>query len=93
MIATMATRWRLKEVLERCNVTPYKLSELTKGRLSRTSIYTLTNTDSPKAVQLETLDAIVTALRSLGHDVTFNDLLEYQRDMTPLFDSTSGGAA
>jgi hypothetical protein len=93
MIETMSVKWRLKEVLTRHEVTPYELSKLTKGRLSRTSVYGLATTDSPKHVQLESLDAIIDAMATLGHEVTFNDLFERQRDMTPLFDTTSGGAA
>lgn len=85
----MGTRWRLKEVLEARGITGYRLAKTTKGRLSKTQIYTLLNTERPGALYLDTLDTLIDALAELGHEVTYNDLLEYQHG---LFDS-SGGAA
>lgn len=47
--------------------------------MSRNSIYGLVAEEPPKAVYLETIDAILTALRELtGDEVKITDLLEYE---------------
>lgn len=78
--------WKLKEVLEQHGVSGYRLAQLTKGKLSKTSIYGLT-TKQPARLELASIDAIITALRSDGHDVDIADLLEYQPDMNALFET------
>lgn len=78
-------RWKLKETLKSKGVSPYRLSQLTEGRLSKTSVYGLT-TKQPARLELATIDAIITALRDDGHDVDIDDLLEYGREQTPLFE-------
>jgi len=86
----MGTRWRLKEVCEARGITGYRLAKTTQGRLSKTQIYSLLNTERPGTVYLDTLDTLIDALAELGHEISYNDLFVYERG---LFDSTSGGGA
>jgi len=78
-IFDMATTWKLRDYLHDRRIRPAKLANLLEGRMSRTSIYTLVAEVPPKAIYLETLDAILPALRELtGEDVQVSDLLEYE---------------
>ena len=73
---TYTTQWKLKTFLDAHGITPYKLSKLTHGKLSRTSVYSLSS-DRVEAVKLDSLAAIIPALSELtGRQVTVSDLLE-----------------
>lgn len=75
----MATTWKLRDYLHDRRIRPAKLATLLEGRMSRNSIYGLVGEEPPKAVYLETIDAIIPALRELtGEDVQVSDLLEYE---------------
>ena len=70
-------RWRVGQFLEQHGITPYKLSEETKGKISRNAIYEIARADT-KQVKLETLDTLITTLRAMtGKPVALTDLLEY----------------
>lgn len=74
----MATTWKLRDYLYDHKIKPAKLATHLQGRVSRTAIYGLVAAEPPKAIYLETLDAVLPALRELtGEDVQVSDLLEY----------------
>ena len=72
---------KLKEFLEQRGITVYKLAQQTEGRLSRTSLYSLTSeTSPPKGLLFETLDVLIPTLREMtGENVQIGDLLEYEK--------------
>ena len=73
-------KWRVGGLLEQNSVTAYRLSEETRGRISRNAIYEITRADT-KQVKLETL---ITVLHRLtGKRYTVGDLLEYVDDTEP----------
>lgn len=73
-------RWKLGNFLEQHKITPYRLSEETRGRISRNAIYEIARSDT-KQVKFETLDVLITVLRHLtGARVELSDLLEYVPD-------------
>lgn len=78
----MATIWKLRELIDKHNVTPNALSERTRGRLSRNAVYHLASTkQAPKRLEVGTFDALIPALRELtGEPVEVADLLEYRPD-------------
>ena len=70
-------RVSLDAFLKRHNLTPYRLTQETRGRVARGSIYALTHGDEVKRVDLATLSEVMRALTRLtGQAVTPNDLLE-----------------
>ena len=74
----MAVRWKLKGYLDQHGITAYRLAQETHGELSQTGVYRLLS-DELGGVRFESLNAVLKALRTLtGHEVTPNDLLEYQ---------------
>ena len=51
------------------------------NKMSRTAVYGLVQEDQPKAVYLETLNAVLPALRELtGEEVDVSDLIAYEPD-------------
>lgn len=75
MNTAMPTRFKLDKFLNQHQITVYNLAKHTKGKLSRTSLYNLTN--EPKAIQLSTLDVLIDTLsRITGENVQFDDLFE-----------------
>jgi DNA-binding Xre family transcriptional regulator len=80
----MATTWKLRDYLHERRIKPAALARKMDGKMSRTAVYGLVQVEPPKAVYLETLDAVLPALRELtGEDVTPNDLFEYVPDPEP----------
>lgn len=70
-------RWKLKDFLDAHNLSAYQLVDKAHGRLSRTGVYRLTDSDV-SGVRFESLAAIIPALRELtGEEVEVGDLLEY----------------
>lgn len=75
---TMAVHWKLQELLDNHDLTAYRLSEATAGRLSRNAVYNLTS-GAPTSVNFATLDALLTALRALtGTPLGVADLIEFR---------------
>ena len=75
----MPTRWKLDSFLKAHDITVYALAQKTEGRLTRTTLYNLTN-KRPKRIEIETLDVLIPVLTGLtGKEVTVHDLLEYER--------------
>lgn len=68
-------RWKLKEVLEDNNVTPYRL--MVESGLANTTIYRLTN-NKTDSVQGPVLDKILNALYKLtGKRIGVGDVLKH----------------
>jgi DNA-binding Xre family transcriptional regulator len=71
--AMPSLRWKLKELLDQNEVSAYSIAKDTG--LSLPSIYRLTNNHA-RSVQLDTLEAIMTALeKRTGKSVKLTDLL------------------
>lgn len=82
----MATTWKLKSFLEAHNLNANAVSERTKGKLSRNSLYNLLKSN-PRSVRLDTLDTLIPTLEAMtGRSVSVTDLLEYE----PLEDDLDG---
>ena len=80
----MATTWKLRDYLHERRIKPAALAKKMDGKMSRTAVYGLVQLEQPKAVYLETLNAVLPALRELtGKEVTPNDLLEFTPDPEP----------
>lgn len=72
--------WRLSAILEENSITPYRLAEEVRGRVSRNSIYAIANAKTER-VDLSTLSALLDGLRKLtGKSYSVGDLLEYHPD-------------
>ncbi|MDQ3397545.1 MAG: helix-turn-helix transcriptional regulator [Deinococcota bacterium] len=73
-------RWKLKQYLEKHNLTAYRLAQTlgTRGRMP--TIYRLAREgEEPSRVDLPTLANVIDGLRELtGEDVQVSDLLEYE---------------
>lgn len=78
----MPTRIRLKEILQTRGVTIYALQKRTEQqgtRISYQALHALVHNPAPDSVRLNTLNAIIKALRSLTKEhITISDLLEYK---------------
>jgi DNA-binding Xre family transcriptional regulator len=75
-MAVMPIRWKLKEYLAAHNITPYRLMK--ESGLAQGTVYRIVNGEA-RGVDTATLDAALTALRSLtGKPVGVQDLLEYE---------------
>ena len=69
-------RWTIKPLLERHNITPYRLMKETE--LSQGTVYRLVNGET-RSLNVDTLDHVMTALRRLtGERVEIADLLVYE---------------
>lgn len=76
-------KWRLKEFLDEHGLSTYQLVDKAHGKLSRTGVYRLTDSDL-SGVRFESLAAIIPALRELtGEEVQVGDLLEYTGPPAP----------
>lgn len=72
--------WRVGELLEQNGITAYKLSDATKGQVSRNTVYKIANAKTER-VDLTTLSALLSALNKLtGHNYQVGDLLQYIPD-------------
>jgi|GEM_PF-6618007 len=68
----------LDKLLEKHDLTVYRLAQRTKGRLSRTQIYNLVNKELSR-IEFETLDVLITETRKLtGAPITIQDILSYR---------------
>lgn len=77
----MATTWKLRDYLHERRIKPAALAKKMNGKMSRTAIYGLVQLEQPKAVYLETLNAVLPALRELtGEKVAVDDLITYEPD-------------
>ncbi len=76
----MALAWKVKEFLEIHGISAYRLMK--EAGLAQGTAYRLANNQAG-GLSLETLDAVIEALRRLtGKRVLLTDLLEYQEDET-----------
>jgi DNA-binding Xre family transcriptional regulator len=70
----MAMTWKLKECLDRHDITPYRLAK--ESGLALSTVYSLTNTQ-PERLDMNSLDAIMGTLEKItGRPVALTDLLE-----------------
>lgn len=77
----MPTTWKLRDYLHERRIKPATLARKMDGKMSRTAVYGLVQLEPPKAVYLETLNAMLPALRAItGEEVKVSDLLEYEPD-------------
>lgn len=77
------TSWRLREFLDVHGLSAYAVVQATNGRLAANTVYALAS-GKTRQVELNTLDAVITALRALTEiDVTPSDLLFYQDGAQP----------
>ncbi len=77
----MATTWKLRDYLHERRIKPAALAKKMDGKMSRTAVYGLVQLEQPKAVYLETLNAVLPALRELtGEEVEVDDLITYEPD-------------
>ena len=83
--ARMGTTWKLRDYLHDRRIKPAALARAMDGKMSRTAVYGLVQAAPPKAIYLETLDAVLPALREItGEDVEIGDLLEYVGPPAPM---------
>jgi hypothetical protein len=79
----MPTRLKIKSILERHSVSIYALQKKTEEqgrRISYQALHALVNNPEPHSIRLNTLDAVLLALRDLTNEkLTICDLLEYER--------------
>jgi DNA-binding Xre family transcriptional regulator len=76
----MPMRWKLDAFLKAHNITVYALAKKTEGKLTRTTLYNLTNKPQ-KRIELETLNVLIPTLsKMLGKQVKLDDLLDYADD-------------
>jgi DNA-binding Xre family transcriptional regulator len=74
----MALVWRVKEFMEAHGISAYRLMK--EAGIAQGTAYRLAN-NKAGGLSLETLDAVIAALRRLtGKQVLLADLLEYQED-------------
>lgn len=74
----MALKWKVKEFLEGHGISAYRLMK--EASLAQGTAYRLAN-DQANGLNLETLDAVIGALRRLtGKRVILADLLEYREE-------------
>lgn len=86
----MATTWKLRDYLHERRIKPATLARQMGGKMSRTAVYGLVQVNQPKAVYLETLDAVLPALRQLtGEEVEIGDLINYEPDPEGTDDQSS----
>ncbi|WP_083939272.1 helix-turn-helix domain-containing protein [Deinococcus apachensis] len=70
--------WQLKHLLEQEGITPYRLSQLLDGQVSRNTIYALARGKSER-VDLSVLNAVISQLRRMtGRQIDVSDLLYYK---------------
>lgn len=75
---TAGMRWQLRELLERHDLTAYRLVQQLKGTMNAGSVYALARGETER-VSLATLGHLLAALEALtGTRYTVADLLAYQ---------------
>lgn len=75
---TAGVRWQLRQLLERHDLTPYRLAQQLRGKLSQGSVYALARGETTR-VDLSTIGDVLAALEELtGQRYTVADLLAYQ---------------
>lgn len=73
----MPIHWKFDDLLEQHDITAYRVAKEAEGSLSMGAVYRLSNKEITR-FDASSLDAIITALRSLtGHELTVCDLIEY----------------
>ena len=75
--------WKLPEVLEKEQITPYRLHKTVNelGTKATTNTIYKWSKELPSYVTIEHFTGIISALRELtGKEITANDLLEYDPD-------------
>lgn len=73
---SVPVHWTVKPILERHNITPYRLMK--ESGLAQGTVYRLVRGDT-KSLNAETLDRVMVALRRLtGEDLDVADLLTYE---------------
>jgi hypothetical protein len=74
-------KWKLREFLDKNNLTAYQLEKALQGRASRNLAYTWARaTAPPKKLDTAVLGKVLEALGELtGKKVQVSDLLEYER--------------
>lgn len=74
----MSVKWKVKEILEQHEKTPYALWKA--SGVSRTTLYAITG-GKMDGLHFDTLDKLIRGLEKLtGKTITPNDLLEVVRD-------------
>ena len=74
----MPIKWKLKELLDAHDLTPYRLMK--QSGLAHGTVYRIVNGEA-NGVDTATLDATIRALRELtGQQVDVADLLEYREE-------------
>ena len=75
-IKNVPVRWRVHEILESHDISPYRLMK--ESGLAQGTVYRLVKGDT-STVNAETLDRVMTTLRRLTRqDLQISDLLEYE---------------
>lgn len=75
-MTSMPVRWTVRTLLERFDITPYRLMK--ESGLAQGTVYRLVNGDT-RSLNAETLDRVMGALRRLtGKEVQLADLLHYE---------------
>lgn len=78
---SMPVHWTVKPLLERHNITAYRLMK--ESGLAQGTVYRLVNGDTTN-LNAETLDRVMTTLRRLtGEQIEISDLLRYEEEGTP----------
>jgi len=68
--------WNVRPILERHNITPYRLMK--ESKLAQGTVYRLVNGDT-RSLNADTLDKVMAALRRLtGEHIEIGDLLHYE---------------
>lgn len=80
----MPVQWKLRELLERENVTAYALAEKMGGATRRPTLYAITSLDAskrPSKVGFALLDDILRGMKSLtGKQYSVSDVIETDGD-------------
>jgi hypothetical protein len=76
-------QWKLKPFLEQHQISAYALAKRLGGRLSSNTVYSLVR-ESPKRVDVDSLAAVIEALRDMTErDIEVGHLLEYRSETAP----------
>jgi DNA-binding Xre family transcriptional regulator len=71
--------WKLKTFLEQNNISAYALAKEVGSKLSANTVYSLVR-DTPRRVDLESLETLLNALRQMTkQNVQVGHLLEYRQ--------------
>jgi hypothetical protein len=77
-------RLHLKPFLERHRISAYQLARATKGKLSESTVYSLSR-EPQRRVDLNSVGVVIEALGEItGEDVTIQDLIETVQEQKPI---------